>query len=147
MSTRPHPKVYAAHPLTCYGSVHAEVRLAALCGLLPDVEIVDPEACGWASNADWQAGWPTLSESLSGLVVFAAADETIGAGCLHEIADALALGLPVAAFTDRLGLVELVGTALLPAQDRNPSRAGWLVYGPRLDPTVFTESPRLRVVS
>ena len=130
---RDRPRVYAAHPVTSYGNEHAAECLVRLAGLLPGAELVDPEAHGWATDAAWRADWPGMLAGLAGLVVFTAGDGTVGTGCLAECVDALAAGIPVAGYDPAVGLVELAGFALLPAEVRTPRRAAWLAFGPCVD--------------
>lgn len=50
------PRIYAAHPMTTYGTDHERAYLDALAALLPSAEIIDPgsiahPACsGWATD-------------------------------------------------------------------------------------------------
>jgi hypothetical protein len=134
------PLVYACHPKSTYGTSWAAAHLARLVELLPGAEVIDPERCGWETSAEWREDWPRLLDRLSGLVVFEAPDRSVGAGCLVELADALASGLPVAALdpgTDpERGLWELAGFELLPDFERAPARAARLRYGVPL-PSLF----------
>ena len=108
------PRVYAAHPMTCYATGHAARCLAGLRRLAPGVDLIDPEAAGWVSDAEWLTGWPPMLAGLDALVVFADPAGTVGVGCLREIADALAVGLGVAAYSARRGcLVELRGLSFV----------------------------------
>jgi hypothetical protein len=119
----PVPRVYAAHPVTCYGTGWAADAVGRLHAALPGCEVVDPETVGWDSNTAWLTAWPALLAGLDALAVFAADDGTIGAGCLHEIADAIAKGLPVAMLDPDRGLAELAGVRLLPGEERTARRA------------------------
>lgn len=131
------PRVYAAHPLTSYASPHAATQLAGLARALPAAELVDPESLAWTDDAAWSGAWPGLLATLDALVVFADRDGTVGAGCAQECLDALVAGLPVAAWQPGIGLVELVGVALLPCGLRSPRRLAWLAIGPRIPPGDF----------
>jgi hypothetical protein len=126
-------RVYAAHPVTCYGTGWAADAVGRLRAALPECEVVDPETVGWDSNTAWLTGWPALLAGLDALAVFAADDATIGAGCLHEIADAIAKGLPVAMLDPDRGLAELAGLWLIPAEERTARRALRLLAGGSLD--------------
>lgn len=121
------PRIYAAHPQTSYGTPQEAGCLDALARQLPGAEIVDPSRL-YSTDAGWLADWPKMLGSLSGLVVFADAGATIGAGCWREIGDALARRLPVAVLEGRL-LRELAGIELLPVGSRSPRRVGFLVSG------------------
>ncbi|MGH9068213.1 MAG: hypothetical protein ACRD0J_12125, partial [Acidimicrobiales bacterium] len=90
------PRVYMAHPVATYATPWARSSKAHLEELLPDCEVVDPEAQGWATDADWLRAWPALLDRLDALVVVAAPDGALGAGCVAELVDAMARGLPVA---------------------------------------------------
>lgn len=122
-------KVYAAHPMTCYGSTYAAEQLAGMAVALPGAQIVDPEHAGWETSADWRREWPTILDTLAGLVVFADRLGTIGTGCMAEIADAIAAGVPVAGWHEDGGLVELVGLELVEAESRSAARAAFVLLG------------------
>jgi len=127
-------RVYAAHPVTSYGSAWAGDALDRLRAALPGCEVVDPETTGWDTNTEWLAGWPALLAGLDALAVFAAEDATIGAGCLHEIAGAIAAGLPVAVLDPDRGLAELAGVWIVPEAQRTAQRSARLLAGAPLDP-------------
>ena len=132
--------VYACHPLTTYGTPWAARHLDRIAELLPDAQVVDPEHRGWGTSAEWREDWLTLLARLSAVVVFEAPDRSVGAGCLGELADALAFGLPVAILDPgsdpERGLWELAGFELLADIERTPARAARLRYGvPR--PSLF----------
>ena len=80
-----------------YGTPHAAACLDELAGLLPGARLLDP-ATIFASDSEWQRSWPSLVRALGGFVMFGTEDGTIGAGCIRELADAIALGVPVAGF-------------------------------------------------
>ncbi len=61
--------------------------------------------------------------------MFGAEDGTIGAGCIRELADAIALGIPVAGFEIRGGLREISGFDLIETGRRNLRRAATLRLG------------------
>lgn len=127
------PLVYACHPMTTYGTPRAAQHVARLVELLPGVDVLDPEDCCWDTNDAWRSEWPALLARLAGVVVFGAPDDSLGAGCLVELADAIAARVPVAALDLEAdpegGLVELAGFELLPATERTPSRAARLRSG------------------
>lgn len=123
-----HPLVYAAHPLTCYSSAHERACLAAIAAALPEAEVVDPAEC-FADDADWLARWPALVAVLSAVVLFADEEGCVGAGCLREVADAIAAGLPVLVLDDRQHLCELEALRLLPASLRTAARVGVVEAG------------------
>ena len=125
MSVR--PRVYAAHPMAAYGTIYERRSLAAIRRLLPGVELVDP-AGRYTTDAGWLRAWPRLVRTLSGVVVFAAEDGTVGTGCLREIADAMTWLLPVAVLGDG-HLCELAGLDLVPDSGRTARRAAFPVPG------------------
>ena len=130
------PMVYAAHPMAGYGTPHAAACLAALGELLPGVRLVDPAAI-YASNAEWQRSWPRLVLRLGGFVIFGAEDGTIGAGCIRELADAIALGVPIAGFDRGYGLREVLGFDLIDGASRSARRMGTMRLGGCVFPPGF----------
>jgi hypothetical protein len=74
-------------------------------------------------------------------VIFGADDGTIGAGCIRELADAIALGVPIAGFDLGRGLREISGFDLIDTGRRNPRRTatkqlGGCVEGGGMGPRV-----------
>jgi hypothetical protein len=139
------PRVYAAHPKACYGTAYAATCLARLGELLPAAEIVDPEALGWRTEAQWRLSWPKVLGGLSSFVVFAGIDGTIGAGCIRELTDAVARYLPIAGFHDG-ALRTIVGLELMPIPFRSPRSTARLLLADPIDPATFVPSgePRER---
>ena len=127
------PMVYVAHPMAGYGTPHAAACLAALGELLPGVRLVDPAAI-YASDAEWQRSWPRLVLRLGGFVVFGAEDDAIGAGCIRELADAIALGVLIAGFDMGYGLREILGVDLISTDSRSSRRMGTMRLGGRVEP-------------
>jgi hypothetical protein len=125
--SRDRPRIYAAHPITAYGSALERERLSLLRRSLPNAEIFDP-AGRYATSVAWRRTWPRVLGTLSGLVVFSAADGSIGTGCLRELIDAMATQLPVVGL-DGGGLRQLQGVRLLDDQTRTPRRAAALLLG------------------
>jgi len=120
--------VYVAHPMTGYGTPHAMASLHALGELLPGARLIDPGMV-YTSDAEWQRSWPRLVRTLGGFVIFGEPDGTVGAGCIRELADAIALGVPMAGFDLGRGLREIAGVDLINADCRNGKRAGTLRLG------------------
>jgi len=129
------PRVYAAHPLTCYRTEWAARCLERLRKLLPVVELIDPEDRSWSADS-WLFEWPRVLGGLSAVVVFPDQDGTVGTGCIREVTDAVFLGLPVWAF-DGYRLVELTGFEFVPEGRRTARRAADLIGGRRLRPAVL----------
>jgi len=75
--------------------------------------------------------------SLAGLVVFADRSGTIGAGCIREIADAVAAGVALAAWEPGVGLVDLVGVEFVEPESRGPQRAAFVSYGAPITARLF----------
>ncbi|MGH9291603.1 MAG: hypothetical protein ACRDZ6_02320 [Acidimicrobiales bacterium] len=133
-------RVYVAHPMLTYDTEWEASCLRTLAGLLPHVELYNP-AGRYLTDASWLRAWPRVLRSLSGLVVFGTtADDDygvgageIGTGCIRELGDAIACGVPLLAF-DGERLHELDGVRLLAIPWRSARRAGALVLGPVFEP-------------
>ena len=78
-------------------------------------------------------GWPRILASIDALVVFADDAEMIGAGCLREIADAIAWRLPVSMLDEHGTPCELAAIDLLPAMIRTSRQAAMLRAGRVVD--------------
>ena len=130
------PRLYAAHPMTCYGTEHERACLDTLAGLFGDAEIIDPATRGW-TNDTWRRAWPRLVVTLAALVLFPDEDGTVGTGCLREVADAIAAGVPVAVLDAYFGLCELGGLDLLPDAMRTRAAVAWPVAGEQVDPAAL----------
>ena len=120
--------VYVAHPMSCYGSPYTAACFDALAVLLPGVRLIDP-ATIYASDTEWRRSWPRLARTLGGFVIFGAADGTIGAGCIRELADAIALGVPIAGFDPGRRLRGIAGLDLIDTERRNARRTATLRLG------------------
>ncbi len=130
------PRIYVAHPMSAYKTAHARRLVATLGKVLPDADVVDPEQLAWATSEAWFDAWPDVLAGLSGVVVFAAADETIGLGCVLELTDALAAGVALAGL-DSSGLRRLEGFRLLPESKRTWRSIARLLLGARIAPTRY----------
>ena len=127
------PKVYAAHPMTCYGTTHERASLDTLARLFPGAEIVDPAGI-FASSTEWLDHWPDVLDGLDALVLFADEHGMVGAGCVREVADAIAAGVPVGYLDVYFGVCELGGFDLLPPTMRTRSSTAWPVAGEQVAP-------------
>ena len=126
--TTPRPLIYAAHPMTTYGTDLERAALARIGELVPTAKVVDP-AVRYRDSAHWLIDWPKLLPTLAALVVFGDVDGTIGTGCLHELVDAWWQGVPVGMLDDQ-GLVRRVsGLRLLPDVTRDNCHTAFLVPG------------------
>ncbi len=128
--------VYVAHPMADYGTPHASACIDTLAGLLPGVRLIDP-ATVYANDAEWRRSWPRLVRALSGFVIFGAEDGTIGAGCIRELADAIALRVPIAGFAMGYGLREIGGLDLIDGGSRSGRQAGTLRLGGCIEPAAW----------
>jgi hypothetical protein len=126
------PLVNAAHPVTTYGTGRERDFLARLAALVTPAQVVDP-AARYRSSVDWLSDWPGLLPTLTGLVVFADADGTIGAGCLRELTDAWRLGLPTALLDDHGDLRHVSNLRILPPRCRTGLRMAVVVGGRRFN--------------
>lgn len=121
--------VYVAHPMTTYATPWARRCVAAITTALPGADLIDPEHAGWGSSAEWLAAWGQLIEALDLLVIFTAQDLSVGAGCLRELADALAWDVPVAVLGARRRLCALGTITVLPEAERTPMRTATITAG------------------
>jgi hypothetical protein len=129
--------VYVAHPMTAYGTPHAAACLDALAGLLLGARLIDP-ATIFASDVEWLASWPRLVRTLGGFVMFGAEAGTIGAGCIRELADAIAFGVPIAGFDlGRRGLRQISGFDLIEVGRLSARRTATLQLGRCVEPTAW----------
>ncbi|MGA8725559.1 MAG: hypothetical protein WB565_10990 [Acidimicrobiales bacterium] len=81
------PLVYAAHPVTTYGTELERMAIKRIARLAREAEVINP-ATRYVDGAHREADWPRLVEGLSAVVVFGDEDCAIGAGCLKGLADA-----------------------------------------------------------
>ena len=100
MTADPAPLVYAAHPMTTYGTPREARALARMAELVPDTRIINP-ATRYRNTSHWQLDWPRLIPQMTALIVFCDKDGAIGTGCLHELTDAWYDGIPVAMLDDQ----------------------------------------------
>jgi hypothetical protein len=119
--------IYVSHPVVSYDSDHERTALADLGRLLPNARIINP-ATRYLSTSSWESDWPTLVAQLSALIVFGAEDNSVGAGCLREIADAIVHVVPIRVLR-RGDLYELASLRFRPAQRRSPARLATVVAG------------------
>ena len=131
MTRSARPLVYAAHPMTSYGSQHERAALKAIRRLLPNVRVLDPSSL-YVSPGHWLAEWPTLAPTLRLIVLFGDETGSIGAGCIREVADALCLGVAVLVLKEG-ELRELRSLRLLPLSRRTRARTAVPVAGPAID--------------
>lgn len=118
---------YFAHPMTSYNSARITRALDRVRSALSGWVVIDPEAAAWRDNAEWLAEWPRIVQSIDALVLVPDDEGCVGAGCLSEVANAIALGVPVAAWNDRCGLCELSGVTF--RYPLTPQRSAVVVIG------------------
>jgi hypothetical protein len=86
--------VYLAAARNTYGTVLYRLALRRLSDTWPGAVVMDADACGFASRADWQLRWPFIREGIDGLVVLCESDGTVSQDTFLELRDATDLGLP-----------------------------------------------------
>jgi len=128
MGSRQRPLIYAAHPMTTYGTPREARALARIASLAPGAEIIDP-AARYSNTAHWQHDWPRLVSQLAALVVFGDRGRTLGTGCIHELADAWWQGVPVAMLDADERCRQVVGLRVFSERIRTAWRAGALIPG------------------
>jgi hypothetical protein len=124
------PRVYIAHPLSTYGTLHERRSLAALRRLLPGVRLLNPAAM-FASSPDWLERWPDVLDGIDALVVVPDEGGAVGAGVVRELCDAHGVLVPVALFnpgTEKLHRLARLDFPPVP----NPWDAGRPVAGEAL---------------
>ena len=122
-------KLYAAHPLTSYGTPYEARQLEALREHFPGADVLDPAAM-FSSNEDWLAKWPEVLATLDALVLFADQAGHVGAGVLRELSDAIGAGLPVLVLGQDGQLYHFGGFSSEHRLVVARSRAGRLLFGP-----------------
>jgi hypothetical protein len=138
---RRRPLVYAAHPLTTYGTALEAVAIRRIQDLIPVAELINP-AIRYVDAEHWQDDWPRLLPTLAGLVVFGDEDGSIGAGCLKELADAWRWDLPVAMLNGNGQAHHLSALTIRPDGVRDPCRLTSLIAGAGVDLALLIDRPR-----
>ena len=134
-------RVYAARPMTCYGTDLDRRQLARVAEHFPGAKRVDPAEL-WSNNEEWLAAWPELVRTLDLLAVWADEAGFVGAGCLREMTDAVVARVPVVALDPKGQLRTFGGLhcyGMLPSR----ARVGELVYGDVLDVAAVTVAVRI----
>jgi hypothetical protein len=120
--------VYAAHPMTIYGSQFEAKALARIAALAPSAQIIDP-AVRYQSTAEWRRDWPRLVGRLSAVLVFGDRQSSVGTGCILELTEAWRLGVPVAMLDGRGACRHLVALQVLSERERSSRRTAILIPG------------------
>ncbi len=86
--------VYLAAVKHTFGTLSYRRALRRVADEWPRAVVMDADACGFVSRADWRLRWPFIRDGLDGVVVLAEEDGSIGRETWLEIRDALDSGLP-----------------------------------------------------
>ena len=126
--TRP-PTIYAAHPMTAYGTDHETRVLRRIAAAFDGWDVLNP-AVMFDDNASWHDTWPQVLSGIDVCAIFADKTGCIGVGCLKEIADAIAARIPVVAVGPTGGLRIFAGVEIDCGPVVSRARIGLLLYGP-----------------
>lgn len=133
--------VYCARPHRSFGTEHDRRQLDAVARWhFPGAAIIDPARL-WSSNGEWLSAWPGLLPAIDVVVLWPDEDGWLSDGCLREVADAIAEGLPIVTLNQESTLRTFAGFRAAPASPLppgtlhlDPQRSGLLVYGPPVTP-------------
>jgi hypothetical protein len=114
--------------MTTYGTPRESTALARIAALVPGADVIDP-ATRYRDSAHWRRDWPRLLRKLSAVVVFGARDGTVGAGCLHELADAWRVATLVLMLDDAGECRQLASLEVCDVSVRTSLRVAQLVPG------------------
>ncbi len=116
--------VYLAAAQNTYGTMLYRLAMRRLAETWPGAVLMDADACGFSSRADWQLRWPFIREGIDGLVVLSEGDGTISHDTWLELRDATDLGLPCWLVTTdgALAPVTVVSFRLYPMGARSSRR-------------------------
>ncbi|MGA2520077.1 MAG: hypothetical protein ABSG81_04580 [Acidimicrobiales bacterium] len=116
--------VYLAAAQNTYGTMLYRLAMRRLAETWPGAVLMDADACGFSSRADWQLRWPFIREGIDGLVVLSEGDGTISHDTWLELRDATDLGLPCWLVTadGALAPVTVVSFRLYPMGARSSRR-------------------------
>ncbi|MDA8380330.1 MAG: hypothetical protein M0020_05810 [Actinomycetota bacterium] len=121
--------VYAAHPMTAYGTDHEARALRRIAEAFDGWDVLNP-AVMFDGDASWHDTWPQVLSGIDACAIFADETGCIGVGCLKEIADAIVAYVPVVALGPRGGVRLLGGVAVEGGPIVDRVRIGRLLYGP-----------------
>lgn len=125
--------IYAAHPMTCYGTGHEARMLDALHTHFPAATVLNPSSM-YVTTEEWLDDWPHLLCTIDALVVFPDRDGFVGLGVLQEASTARARGIPVATLDGEGSLRQYAGIETT-GPYISASRVGrLLLHGPVLSP-------------
>jgi hypothetical protein len=86
--------VYLAAARNTYGTLSYRRAMKRIADEWPRAVVMDADACGFASRADWFLRWPFIREGIDSLVVLSEDDGSISQETWSELRDATASGLP-----------------------------------------------------
>ena len=86
--------IYLAAAQNTYGTLSYRRALRRVADEWPLAVVMDADACGFASRADWYLRWPFIRDGLDGVVVLSEEDGSISRETWLELRDAVDSGLP-----------------------------------------------------
>jgi hypothetical protein len=99
--------VYLAAARNTYGTTSYRRAAQRIAEVWPRAVVMDAEACGFVSRADWYLRWPFIRDGIDCLVVLAEEDGSISRDTWLEFRDAMDSGLSSWFVTARGDLVPL----------------------------------------
>jgi hypothetical protein len=143
--------IYCARPRRSFGTEHDRHQLGAVAHWhFPEAAIIDPARL-WSSNGEWLAEWGALLPTIDVMVLWSDEGGWLSDGCLREVADAVAEGLPVLTLGREGELRTFGGFRAGPASPLPPAtllldrhRSGLLVYGPPVTSAELASLRRLK---
>ena len=85
--------VYLAAARNTYGTLSYRRAMRRLADEWPRAVVMDADACGFVSRADWHLRWPFIRDGIDSLVVLAEEDGSISRETWLELRDAMDSGL------------------------------------------------------
>jgi hypothetical protein len=85
--------VYLAAAQNTYGTISYRHAMRRIADEWPRAVVMDADACGFASRADWYLRWPFIRDGIDCLVVLSEADGSISQQTWLELRDATDSGL------------------------------------------------------
>lgn len=85
--------VYLAAARNTYGTLSYRRAMRRLADQWPRAVVMDADACGYASPADWFLRWPFIRDGIDSLVVLAEEDGSISRETWLELRDATDVGV------------------------------------------------------
>ena len=92
--------VYLAAAQSLYGTRSYRRAKRRMSEVWPRAVVMDADACGFSSRADWYLRWPFIREGIDSLVVLAEEDGSISRETWLELRDAMDSGLSCWFVTD-----------------------------------------------